>query len=74
MMSSALRIMPLPSNAFLAPLFVLGAVVVGDGVPAATVGPLVVGGTVPVVPPDGILLVLVAVVEPVDELMVDVST
>ena len=59
--------MPLPSDPFLAPVFVLDAVVFGDGVPAAAVGPVVVGGTVPVVAPDGIPLVLVAVVDALDK-------
>ena len=66
MMRNAPRIMPLPSDPFLAPAF-LDAVVVGDGVPAAVVGPVVVGGTVPVVAPDTIPFVLVAVVEPLDK-------
>ena len=59
--------MPLPSDPFLAPAF-LDAVVVGDGVPAAVVGPLVDGGgTVPIVVPDTIPFVLVTVVEPLDK-------
>ena len=66
MMRNALSIMPLPSDPFLAPVFVLVAVVFGDGVPAAAVGPVVVGGTVPVVVPDGVPLVLVAVVDAAD--------
>ena len=62
MIRNAPIIMALRSDPFLAPVFVLDAVVLGDGDPAA----VVVGGTVPVVAPDGILFVLVAVVEPVD--------
>ena len=60
MMRNAPRIMPLPSHPFLAP--VLNLVAVRDGVPAAAVGPVVVGGTVPVGAPDGMLVVLVTVV------------
>ena len=66
-MRNAPRNMPLPSDPFLAPVFVLDAVVVGDGVPAAAVEPVVVVGTVPVVAPDTIPVVLVAVIEPLEK-------